>query len=166
MRLRVVGVDFQRGEQERPVARFVTAALGLDSHEYGIDLGKGLWIIAFQDPAFSCGIVLVENAQVDGSLAVRSTPAPSLEGTRSFDFRLLIEIVRVKDQRLAPRIEHSTVRLLGLARTGHVVDFRNVKIARTDYIPNIAIMGEKFIALLNGCLLLLKLLGEVVDLGL
>jgi hypothetical protein len=45
--LRVVGVDFQRGEQESLATRFVTAALGLDSYEYRIDLGQGSWIITF-----------------------------------------------------------------------------------------------------------------------
>ena len=89
-----------------------------------------------------------------------------MKRARSFDFGLLVEIVRVKDQRLAARIEDSAVRLLGFARTGHVVDFRDIKIAGADYIPDIAIMGEKFIALLNRCLLLLKLLREAVGLGL
>jgi hypothetical protein len=43
----MVRVDFQRGEQEGLVAWLMTATLGLDSHEYRIDLRQGLWIITF-----------------------------------------------------------------------------------------------------------------------
>src|ERR1700756_973385 len=164
-KLRMVGVDFQRGEQESPVTRLVTAALRLNGYKYRIDLRQGFWIITFQDPAFSGGVVFVEDTQVDGSLAVGTTPPPSLERARSFDFGLLIEIVRIKDQRLAARIEDSAIRLLGFTRASHVVDFRDVKVAGADDVPDIAIMGEELIALLNGCLLLLKLLGEFIDLG-
>jgi hypothetical protein len=45
--LGMVGVDFQRGEQEGLTTGFVTASLWLDSHEYRIDLRQGLWIITF-----------------------------------------------------------------------------------------------------------------------
>jgi len=47
-RLGMVGVDFKRGEQESLTTRFVTAALGFDSHEYRIDLRQGFWIITFK----------------------------------------------------------------------------------------------------------------------
>ena len=63
----------------------------------------------FRTQRFFCGIVLVENAQIDSLLAVRATPAPGLKCTRSFYFGLLIEIVGIENQRLAARIEDSTV---------------------------------------------------------
>jgi len=115
----------------------VTAALGLDSYEYRIDLRQGFWIITFQDPAFSCGVVFVENAQIDGSLAVRATPAPRLERARSLDFGLLIEIVRVENQRLAPGIKDSTVGLLRLTCAGHIIDFCDGKIAGTEIVKKV-----------------------------
>ena len=45
MGLGMVGVDFQRGEQESLAARFVTAAFGLDSHEYRVDLRQRFRVI-------------------------------------------------------------------------------------------------------------------------
>ena len=45
--LGMVGVDFQGCEQESLATRFVTAALGLDRHEYGVNLRQGFWIITF-----------------------------------------------------------------------------------------------------------------------
>src|SRR5438309_6740313 len=103
----MVGIDFQRGEQESLAGRFVTTAFGLDCHEYSIDLRQSSWVVALQNPAFSRGIVLVENAQVYGLLPVWTSPAPRLERARPFQFCLLVEIVRIEDQRLASGIEDS-----------------------------------------------------------
>jgi hypothetical protein len=46
MALGMVGIDFQRGEQESLAGRFVTAALGLDRHEYRVDLRQCFWVVA------------------------------------------------------------------------------------------------------------------------
>ena len=101
-------------------------------------------------------IVLVENAQVNGLLAVRPPPAPRLEGTCTFQFGLLIQIVGIENQRLAPRIENPAIRLLGFARAGHVIDFRNIEIAGAHQFADIAVMAQEFIVLFESSLLLLK----------
>ena len=144
--LGMVGIDFQIGEKRGlllglwlpPWAR-QSRILRRSRQCFGF--------VTFQNPPLSGGVVLVENAQIDGLLAVRASPAPCLKRTCPFDFRLLIEIVGVKDQRLSSRIEDSAIRLLGFAGPRHVIYFRDVKIAGTHQFPNIAIMGEKFIAL-------------------
>ena len=41
----MIGVDFQIGEQKRLTAGLVAAAIGLDSHEYRIDLGQCFRVI-------------------------------------------------------------------------------------------------------------------------
>ena len=46
MALGMVGIDFQRGEQKSLAGRFVAAALGLDRHEYRIDLRQCFWVVA------------------------------------------------------------------------------------------------------------------------
>ena len=43
--LRMVRIDLQRSEQKGLVTRFMAASLRLDSHEYGIDVGKSLRIV-------------------------------------------------------------------------------------------------------------------------
>jgi len=45
--LRVVGVNLQIGEQKRFAARFMTAAVGLNRHEYRIDLRQCFRVITF-----------------------------------------------------------------------------------------------------------------------
>jgi hypothetical protein len=46
MALGMVGIDFQRREQESLAGRFVAAALGFDRHEYRIDLRQCFWVVA------------------------------------------------------------------------------------------------------------------------
>jgi hypothetical protein len=44
--LGMVGIDFQRGEQKSLAGRFMAAALGLNRHEYRIDLRQCFWVVA------------------------------------------------------------------------------------------------------------------------
>lgn len=94
----MIRVHFQVGEKQRLTAGFVTTAIGLDSYKDRIDLGQRFGIVTLQDPAFSGGIVLVENAQVNGLLPVRSSSSPRLKGACPLQFGLLVEIVGVKDE--------------------------------------------------------------------
>ena len=96
--LRVIGVHFEVGEKKRLTAGLVAAAVGLDSHEYRVNLGQGFGIVALQNPAFSRGVVLIENAQVNGLLPVRPSSTPSLESTCSPEFGLLVQIIGVKNE--------------------------------------------------------------------
>ena len=99
----MVGVDFQIGEQKRFTAGLMTAAIGLDRYKYRVDLRECFGVITLQNPALLCAIVLVENAQVDGLLAIRTPPAPRLESTGTFQFGLLIQIVGIEISDL-PRV--------------------------------------------------------------
>ena len=44
--LRMVGVDFQIGKQKRFTAGLLTAAIGLDSYEYRVDLRQCFRVVA------------------------------------------------------------------------------------------------------------------------
>jgi len=49
----MIGVHFEVGEKKRLTAGLVAAAVGFDSHEYGVDLRQGFGIVTLQNPAFS-----------------------------------------------------------------------------------------------------------------
>ena len=83
-----------------------------------------------------------------------------------FSSDLLVEIIGIENQRLAPGIENATVRLFGFAGAGHVIDFRDVQIAGAHQFADIPVVGQEFISLFECSLLLLKLTGEIADLGL
>ena len=92
-------------------------------------------------------------------------PSPRLERAGTFQFGLLIQIVGIENQRLAPGIENTAIRLLGFAGASHVIDFRDVQVAGAHEFADIPVVAQEFIALFEGSLLLLKLTGKVVDLG-
>jgi hypothetical protein len=94
----MVGVDFQIGEQKRFAAGLMTAAIGLYRYKYGVDLCQCFRVITLQNPALFRGVVLVENTQVDSLLPVWTSPAPRLESAGTFQFGLLIQIVRIENQ--------------------------------------------------------------------
>ena len=106
----MVGVDLKRGEQKSLVARFLTATLGLDSHEYRIDLSQRFRVVTLQNPTFSGRVVLIENTQVDRLLAVGTTSAPSLKCACPLKFGLVIKVVGVENQGFPASVENPSVR--------------------------------------------------------
>ena len=94
----MIGVHFEVGEKKRLTTGLVAAAVGLDSHEYGVDLCQSLGIVALQNPAFSRGVILIKNAKVNGLLPVWPSSTPSLKGTCPLYFSLLVQIVSVKNE--------------------------------------------------------------------
>ena len=94
----MIGVHFEVGEKKRLTTGLVAATVGFDSHENRVDLRQGFGVVTLQDPAFSGGIVLIKDAQVNGLLAVRSSSTPCLKGTGSLEFGLPVQIVGVKNE--------------------------------------------------------------------
>ncbi len=82
-----------------------------------------------------------------------------------FRSSLLIQVIGVKDQRLSACVKHSAVGLLGLARAGDVIHFRNVEIPRTHQVPDVAIMREEFVLLVERYFAVVKQTIEIVDFG-
>jgi hypothetical protein len=62
LNLGMIGIDFEISEEQRLAARLVAAAIWFNGHKDGINLFERLRIVAFQNPSFSRGIVLIENA--------------------------------------------------------------------------------------------------------
>ena len=76
---RMIRINSEIGEKERLAARLLAAAIWFHGHKDGIDLGQGLGIVTLQDPALPGSVVLIENAEIERLLPVRSSPAPSLK---------------------------------------------------------------------------------------
>ena len=94
----MVGVDSEVGEKKRLAARLMASAIGFDSDEYRIDLCEGFRIFRLQNPALFGGIVFIENAQIDGLLAVWASPPHAWKYLPVLSSDLLVQIVGVKDQ--------------------------------------------------------------------
>ena len=80
----MIRINSEVGEKKRLATRLVTASIWFHRHKYGINLGKGLGIIALQDPAFLGGIILVENPEVDRLFSIWSSPPPGLKCPGAF----------------------------------------------------------------------------------
>ena len=76
----------------------MAAAVRLDRYENGVDLFERLGIIKLEHPAFLRRVVLKKDAEVQGLFFVRPASAPGLERAGVSDPRLLIQIIRIKDQ--------------------------------------------------------------------
>ena len=101
----MVGLNAEVGEEQGLAAGMWAAAIRLDGDKHGVDLGQGLGVIGFQDPALLVSVVLIEDAEIHGVVAIRSSAPPGLECACAFDARLLIEIVCIKDERFAAGIK-------------------------------------------------------------
>ena len=111
-------------------------------YEYSINRCKGFGIVEFQDPSLLACVVFVKHSQTQRLLLVYAAPSPRLEGTGVLQTRFLIQIVRVKDQRLSFGVEHAAVGLLRLSVSCDVMNFGNIQIARAHQLANVAIMVE------------------------
>ena len=83
-RLRMIGINSEVGEKKRLTTWLVTSSVRFHRHKNGINLGKGLGIIALQDPAFLGGIILVEYAEVDRLFSIWPAPTPGLKCPGTF----------------------------------------------------------------------------------
>jgi hypothetical protein len=106
------------------------------------------WVIALHDPAFLRNTVFVEDPEVERLPPVGSAAAPGLKRRAIVHAVLPVQIVRLKDQRLSLRIEHAAVRLL-CAVAHHVIDFRDVEIPCPHEFPDVAIMCQEFVLLVE-----------------
>src|SRR5690349_13552339 len=110
--LRVVRIDFQRGEKQRSAARLLTAALRLNGDENTVNLRQGLGIFKLQYPSRLGSVVLIEDSQIQRLLFVRSASAPCLERTCVPRPGLLVKIIGVENQGFPSGIEDTAVGFL------------------------------------------------------
>src|SRR5580700_919203 len=144
----ICGSSAQIGVEERLAARCFAAVVRFDGNEYGVHLRQHIRIIGLEHPATVRLAVQIEDSQADGLRVILPSRSPNLEGLRSrclgIAIRwLLIEVERVKDQRLALRIEYAAKRL---ALTAVLVDVRNignVELARSHELPHIPVRSKK-----------------------
>src|SRR3981189_1199943 len=101
----MIRVNFQVGKEERLPAWLVASAVWFNRHEDGIDLFQLLRIIEFQYPSLLGRVVFVEDAEARGLLSIWAPTAPRLKCAGSLKPGLLVEIIRVEDQRFSFGIE-------------------------------------------------------------
>src|SRR5580704_12755452 len=130
MRLGVIWGELQISVEHRLAAWFVTSTVRFYGHENSVDLFKHIRIIEFQNPAFLRRVILIENSKIDSLTSVGTAPAPGLKCARASGARLLVQVVGVKDERLALGIKHSSCRLSSRAVPCYVVDFGHIEVPR------------------------------------
>lgn len=142
--LGVIRVEAKIRKEERFPAWLSAAAFGLDSDEDRVDLGNGLGVVEFWDPAFLVRVILIEESQADGVLPVGSTAAPGLKDAGFLDAGLLVQIVAVKDERFVFGVEHAPEGLLGVTALADIVDFGDIELADASQVPDVAVEESPF----------------------
>src|SRR5712692_3772111 len=161
----MIRVHFQVGKEEWLSAGLVASAVWFNRHEDGIDLFQLLRVIEFQYPSLLGSVVLIENAKTRSLLPVSAAAAPRLKCAGTLKPSLLVEIVRVEDQRLSFGIEDPAIRFLGLAVTGNVIYLGNIKVPGAHQFPDIPVVGEQFLLLAKRLFSVAKLIMQIPDLG-
>src|SRR5260370_17518242 len=169
----MIGIDPQRSEKELLADGGVTPAVWFYIYKYRIDFFECLRVGGFQYPTLLAGVIHIEDAKIQGLFLVGTAPAPSLERTRVLESRLLVQIVGVKNQRFALRIEDAPIRLIRFAGSRHIVDLYNVEVPRSHQIPNVPVMFQKLALvrnrralLVNRPFSLVNLIRQIADLSL
>ena len=127
----------------------MTLAAGLQSRKDGIDLVQHLGVVELQDPALLAQGILIEDPQVEGLLCVGAASAPGLEGS-VLGPGLLVEVVSIENQRLSLGIEDPAIGFLGCSIRTDIVDLRYIKVPGSHQIPDVAVVAEEFLLLING----------------
>src|SRR6266481_6111674 len=161
----MIWVDSKVGKEERFTTGLGAAAVWFDRHEDSINLSQCLGVIALHDPAFLGNTVFVEDPEVERLPPVRPAAAPGLKRRGILYPVLLVQIVRVKDQRLPLCIEYAAVRLL-CAVAHHVIDFRDVEIPCPHKFADVAIMCQEFALLVERRFTVVKQASKFIDLSL
>src|SRR5258708_37873030 len=142
-------IDFlaQQGEEERLAGRLGAAAVRLDGHKDGVDLGKLLWVVGTQNPAAIRGAVLVKDSQIERPAFVGALASPNLEGLRAriLESRLAIEVEGVKHERLALRVKDAAVGLARAAAAVDIVDIGDIELPRAHQLADIAVGREELL---------------------
>src|SRR6266850_3271917 len=160
----MIWINFQVGKEERLPAWLVASAIWFHRHEDGIDLFQLLRIIEFQYPSLLCRVVLVEDAKTGSLLFVKTAAAPRLKCAGTLKPSLLVEIIRVEDQRLSFGIEDPAIRFLRLPIPSNVIDLGNIKVPRPHQVADIPVVGEQFLLLAKLQFSIAKLAMELPDL--
>src|SRR5437899_4614694 len=161
--LGVIGVHLQVGEEKRLPTRLLASAIRFDRHKDGINLFQLFRIIEFHDPALLRGVVLVEDPEARRLLLVETAAAPSLKGANVSVLRLLVEIIRVENQRLSPGVEHPAIGLLRLPIPRNVIDLGDVKVTGSHEFANISVMGQQFLLFAHFLLAVVRLTIKLAD---
>ncbi len=143
----VVRVNFQVGKEELLATWLMASAVWFDRHKDGIDLFQLLRIIKFHYPSLLGRVVLIEDAKACSLLSIKTVAAPSLKCAGTLEPRLLVEIIRIEDQRLSFGIEDPTIGLLRLSVTRNVKYLGNIKVPSTHQFADIPVVGKQLLLL-------------------
>ena len=125
----------------------MTPAVGFDGYENGVDIFQRLWVFRFRHPSLLADIVLVEDAEIESLLFVRASSAPCLEGTYIANACLCVQIARVENQRFSFCVEDTTVGLVRLPGSRHIMDFGYVQVTSTHQFSNIPVVIKQVLLL-------------------
>src|SRR5579864_6683295 len=143
--LRVIGFAAQQGVEEGFTGWLLTAAMGLDSHEYGIDFLQLLRIVEAQHPPPIGFAVHVEDPEIRGVILFfrsRVSLSPNLERAGGLDPRLAIEVEGIKNQRFVLGIENTAERFARAAAAVHIEDIGDIELARSHELTDVAVGGK------------------------
>ena len=141
----MVGLNTKVGEEKGLAAGTLTAAVRLDCDKYCINLGQCLGVIGLHNPTLLVRVVLIEDTEIHGVIAIRSSAPPSLECACALDARLLIEIVGIKDERFPTGIEDPPKGFLRISGLCDVVDLSDIEIARAHQFSDVAVVIQQLL---------------------
>src|SRR5712664_905559 len=162
----MIRLNFQVGKEERLPAWLVASTIWFNRHEDGIDLFQLLRITEFQYPPLLGRAVFIEDAETGSLLLVKTAAAPRLERARALVPRLLVEIIRVENERLSFGVEDPAIRFLRLPVPGNVIDLGNIEVPGSHQVADIPVVGEQFLLSAKLLFLIAKLAMKIPDLRL
>src|ERR1700687_2179360 len=160
----MIWLNFQIGKEERRPALLVAAAVWFNRYENGIDLFQLLRIIEFHYPAFLGYVVFVEDSKTGSLLFVNAVAAPRLKRAGALIPSLLVEVIRVENERLSFGVEDPAIRLLRLSIPRNVIDLGNIKLPGAHQFPDIPVVREQFLLLAKCLFSVAKLTIQIPDL--
>src|SRR5712664_1363120 len=161
----MIRLNFQVGKEERLPAWLVASAVWFHRHEDGIDLFQLFRVIEFQYPSLLGCVVFIEDAKTCRLLFVKTATAPCLKRAGALKPGLLVEIVRIENERLSFGVEDSPIRFLRLPIARNVIDLGNVKVPSSHQLADIPVVGEQFLLFAKLLLLISKLTMKLPDLS-
>jgi hypothetical protein len=139
-----------RRKEDWLAAGLPAAAGRLDGDENTVNLGQRLWVVKLEHPALVGRAVQIQDSERKRLVKIRRQPAPGLKRTRTMQSWLMVEVVGIKDKRLAFRKEDPAKRALRLSITPNICDFGNIEVTGTDQVADVTVVLKKVALLLDG----------------
>src|SRR5208283_2889953 len=164
--LRMVWVHLQVSKEERLTAWLLAAAVRFHGHENRFNLIELLRVVEFQDPPLFGNVVFIKYTQVQSLCLVGPALTPSLKRACVLETWVAVEVIGIENQRFRFCVENASISLLRCCVFRNIKHFGYIEVPRSHQFPNVSIMGEKFLLLVDGRITVSKQLRELPDLSL